>query len=174
MPKTDFSEFTCSIARTVDVVGERWVALILRDVVLGVTRFDDMQRDLGVARNVLADRLDALVQDGILERRPYQDKPVRHDYLLTEKGRELATTLLALMAWGDRWAAGGDGPPVRLLHEACGEHTDPSLTCSCCGEPLRLDDLTAEAGPGGKVGPGTMVVGERLAAGPHRIARYSP
>ena len=168
MARTDFSEFTCSISRTVDVVGERWTPLIMRDVMLGVTRFDDMQRDLGVARNVLAARLDALVEDGILERRAYQDNPVRHDYVLTEKGRELGTALLALMAWGDRWASGGKGPPVRLRH-SCGEQTDPALPCSCCGEPLRLEELTAEAGPGGSVGPGTRVVGERLAAGPYTV-----
>ena len=171
MGHTDFGEFHCSIARTVDVVGERWTPMILRDVVLGVTRFDDIQRDLGVARNVLAARLEALVQDGILERKAYQENPVRHDYVLTQKGRELATALLALMAWGDRWADGGDGPPVQLVHEACGEHTDPALTCSCCGEPLALDELTAEAGPGGRIGRGTQVVGRRLAEAPHRILR---
>jgi DNA-binding HxlR family transcriptional regulator len=169
--KARFAEFSCSIARTFDVIGERWTALLLRDVMLGVTRFDDMQRDLGIARNVLAARLDALVEDGVLERRPYQENPVRHDYVLTEKGRELGTALLTLMAWGDRWTSGKDGPPVRLVHHSCGEHVAPAVTCSRCGEPLQLEALTAEAGAGGKVGPGTRVVGERLAQGPHRFVR---
>src|SRR5258705_11635087 len=111
MPKTKFAEFSCSIARTLDVVGERWTLLILRDVFLGVRRFDDLQRDLGIARNVLAERLDALVAQGVLERQAYQDRPPRHEYVLTGKGRELQAPLLAIMAWGDPWASGENRPP---------------------------------------------------------------
>ena len=143
---TDFGDFHCSIARTVDVVGERWTPLILRDVMLGVTRFDDIQRDLGVARNVLAARLDALVEDGILERRAYQEHPVRHEYVLTEKGRELATALLAMMAWGDRWESGGDGPPVQLRHEALRRAHRPRAHVLVLRRAARARELTAQAG----------------------------
>ena len=169
MKRTSFSDFNCSISRTLEIVGEWWTPLILRDVMLGVTRFDDIQRDLGIARNVLTDRLDALVEDGILERRAYQERPPRHEYALTEKGRDLAPVLLAMMAWGDRWTAGEDGAPVELQHERCGEHTTPKVTCSCCGEALELDELIAHAGPGGRIGRGTAVIGEHLIAGPRRL-----
>jgi len=170
MKRTSFADFSCSIARTLDVVGERWAMLIVRSVFLGVRRFDDLQRELGVARNVLAERLDALVGRGLLERRAYQERPVRHEYVLTEKGTDLLAPLLAIMAWGDRWESGAAGPPVQLRHEACGEMTRPEVVCSCCGEPLTAEALTAHAGPGGRIGRGTAVTGELLAAGPRRLA----
>jgi DNA-binding HxlR family transcriptional regulator len=169
MKRTSFGDFSCSIARTLDVVGERWAMLIMRDVFLGVTRFEDLQRDLGVARNVLAERLDALVDEGLLERSPYHQRPLRHEYVLTAKGRDLASPLMAIMAWGDRWESGAGGPPVTLRHDACGEMTRPEVVCSCCGEPLTAESVTAHAGPGGKIAPGTAVVGELLAAGPRRL-----
>jgi DNA-binding HxlR family transcriptional regulator len=140
-------------------------------VFLGVTRFDDIQRDLGIARNVLADRLDALVDNEVLERRAYQERPVRHEYVLTDKGRDLQSVLLAIMAWGDRWESGEAGPPISLRHERCGELTTPALVCSCCGEPLRSDEVSAHPGPGGRIGRGTAVVGELLAAGPRHLGR---
>jgi DNA-binding HxlR family transcriptional regulator len=167
--KTSFADFNCSVARTMEVVGERWAMLIVKDVFLGVTRFDDLQRDLGIARNVLAERLDSLVEQGLLERRAYQDRPVRHEYVLTEKGRDLASPLLAIMAWGDRWESNEAGPPVQLRHDSCGELTRPEVVCSCCGEPLTAESVTAHAGPGGRIARGTAVVGELLAAGPRRL-----
>jgi DNA-binding HxlR family transcriptional regulator len=143
-------------------------------VFLGVTRFDDLQRDLGVARNVLTDRLEALVEDAILERRVYQERPVRHEYVLTEKGRDLESVLFAIMAWGDRWQSQASGPPVTLHHEACDKDTTARVVCSCCGEPLKSEDITAHGGPGGRIAPGTQVVGELLAAGPRRLAAEKP
>lgn len=169
MRRTSFSEFNCSIARTLDTVGEWWTLLILRDVFLGVTRFDDIQRDLGIARNVLTDRLDALLESGVLEQRAYQERPLRHEYVLTDKGRDLQSVLLAIMAWGDRWESSESGPPVSLRHEGCGELTTPALVCSCCGEPLRPEEVTAQPGPGGSIGRGTAVIGELLIAGPRRL-----
>jgi DNA-binding HxlR family transcriptional regulator len=169
MKRTNFREFSCSIARTLDIVGERWTMILMRSVFLGVTRFEDLQRDLGIARNVLAERLDALVERGMLQRRAYQERPVRHEYLLTEKGRDLLSPLLAIMAWGDRWESGRAGAPVELRHDSCGELTRPEVVCSCCGEPLTADTLTAQAGPGGRIAPGTAVTGELLAAGPRRL-----
>ena len=169
MRKTSFAEFSCSVARTLDVVGERWAMLILKDVFLGVTRFDDLQRDLGIARNVLADRLDALIAGGLLERREYQERPVRHEYLLTEKGRDLQSVLFAIVAWGDRWQSDAAGPPLKLRHETCAHDTTAKVVCSSCGLPLKAEDVTAH-GARGRIGPGTRVTGELLAAGPRRLA----
>jgi DNA-binding HxlR family transcriptional regulator len=168
--KTRFAEFSCSIARTLDVVGERWAMLIMKDVFLGVTRFDDLQRDLGIARNVLAERLESLVADGLLERRVYQQHPVRHEYVLTEKGHDLQSVLFAIVAWGDRWQSERTGPPLKLRHETCATDTTAKVVCSSCGLPLRAEDVTAHGGPGGRIGPGTQVTGELLAAGPRRLA----
>jgi DNA-binding HxlR family transcriptional regulator len=103
MPRTSYEEIDCPIARTLEVIGEWWTPMILRDVNLGITRFDAIQRDLGVSRKVLAQRLAALVDEGVLERVPYQDNPPRHDYRLTDKGRDLGAVLLAMAAWGRRW-----------------------------------------------------------------------
>src|SRR4051794_38710597 len=104
----------CSIARTVAVLGERWTLVILREAFTRRRRFEDMQRDLGIARNILADRLQTLVGEGILERRAYQERPRRYEYRLTEKGRDLYPVLIALMQWGDRYTAGEAGPPLEL------------------------------------------------------------
>jgi DNA-binding HxlR family transcriptional regulator len=162
MQRTSFAGIHCSMARTLEIVGEWWTPLVLRDIALGLTRFDDIQRDLGVSRKLLSDRLKTLVEHGVLKRRPYQHNPVRHDYRLTEKGRELIPVLMALKAWGDRWTAGEDGPPLLVKHALCGEDTEPVVTCSCCGEPLSLSDLVPRPGPGARVAAGTGVLVERL------------
>jgi DNA-binding HxlR family transcriptional regulator len=169
MAKTNFSDFTCSIARTIDAVGERWTFLILRDVFVGINRFDDIQRDLGIARNVLAERLESLVWDGVLKRRAYQERPPRYEYVLTEKGGDLQSVVLAMVAWGDRWQSGKSGPPVVLRHDKCGLATRAEVVCSCCGELLEIGEVTALAGPGGQIGPGTRLIGELLAEAPRRL-----
>ena len=120
----------CSIARALSVVGERWTLLILREAFRGVRRFDDFRAQLGIARNVLATRLAGLVEHGVLERRPYGSGPVRHEYHLSEKGRDLYPVLLSLLAWGDRWMARGDRPPLTLIHRGCQHEVTPALTCS--------------------------------------------
>lgn len=147
MRRTSFADMDCSIARTLDVVGEWWTLLILRDAFLGVTRFDDWQARLGIARNVLAARLDHLVDQGVLERRRYQDRPPRHEYVLTAKGRDLGPVLSALRTWGDAHAPPPGGPTTVLVHDACGHETRPVQTCSHCGEPLR-GRTHVEPGPG--------------------------
>ncbi len=167
MQRTPLSDMACSIARTLDVAGEWWTPLIIRDVFVGITRFDALQSNLGVSRKVLSARLRTLVEHGILERRPYQEQPARHDYLLTDKGGELAVAIMALMAWGDRWTAGAAGPPMLLRHQSCGEQTSPTVACSECGEPLRAEDVSPEPGPGARPGPGTVGIG-------HALARAAP
>jgi DNA-binding HxlR family transcriptional regulator len=163
MQRTSFADMACSIARTLDAAGEWWSPLILRDVHLGITRFDELRRDLGISRKVLSERLDRLVAAGVLERRAYSEHPPRHEYLLTPKGRELVDVLLAMVAWGDRWAAGDDGPPVLLRHQVCGELTHAEIRCASCGGRLHADAVRIEPGPGGRAGRGTEVVAERLA-----------
>jgi DNA-binding HxlR family transcriptional regulator len=138
----------CSIARTLAVAGEPWTPLVVRDLMVGIRRFDQLQAELGISRKVLTERLRHLEQHGVVERRPYSDRPPRYDYLLTEKGRELADLLLALTAWGDRWTAGDAGPPVLLRHQRCGQLTHAELRCACCGEPLRSDEVDFLPGPG--------------------------
>lgn len=135
----------CSVARTLDVVGEWWTMLIIREAFLGVRRFDDIQERLGIARNVLSTRLQALVDRGILERRRYQGRPERFEYRLTEKGLDLYPILVAMMRWGDRWTAGADGPPLTLVHQPCGHETAPTLSCSECGVTLHPRDVRARA-----------------------------
>jgi DNA-binding HxlR family transcriptional regulator len=141
-----YGQENCSVAAALDVVGERWTLLVLREAFLGVRRFDQMQQDLGIARNILAARLQKLVGQGILERRPYQERPRRFEYRLTQKGIDLYPAIVSLMQWGDRYLAEGD-PPVKLVHKGCGQHTDPVLACSHCSEPLTARDVRAEAAP---------------------------
>jgi DNA-binding HxlR family transcriptional regulator len=146
--RTRFGDMACSIARTLDVVGEPWSPLILRDVWVGVTRFDQIQRELGMSSKVLAERLKWLVANDVLEQRAYSQRPLRHEYVLTAKGYELCTVLMAITAWGDRWTAGDAGPPVLLRHRGCGQLTHPELRCARCGETLDAADVDVEPGPG--------------------------
>jgi DNA-binding HxlR family transcriptional regulator len=145
----------CSLARTVDLATEWWTPLIVRDIHFGLTRFDDIQRNLGISRKVLAQRLERLVEAGVVERRPYQERPPRHDYLLTDKGDDLMQALFALLSWGDRWTAGEAGPPLLLRHESCGKLTSAEVTCEHCGEPFTPATIKPEPGPGGRIARGT-------------------
>ncbi|HEY2600972.1 MAG TPA: helix-turn-helix domain-containing protein [Thermoleophilaceae bacterium] len=148
MQRTRFGDMHCSIARTLHIAGEPWSPLIMRDVYVGMTRFDDIQRDLGISRKVLAERLDWLVARGMLERRAYSERPPRYDYVLTEMGQEFCGVLLTISAWGDRWTAGEAGPPALFRHKGCGEYTHAEIHCAACGEPLRSEDVEVEPGPG--------------------------
>jgi DNA-binding HxlR family transcriptional regulator len=138
----------CSIARSLEVLGERWTLLIVRDVLLGLRRFDDFQHSLGVARNVLTDRLARLVETGVLERVPYQQRPPRYEYQLTPMGRELAVPIVSLMHWGDRHLAGPAGPPRLTHHRDCGGTLQASLTCTACGQSVGAADMEVVPGPG--------------------------
>jgi DNA-binding HxlR family transcriptional regulator len=140
------STWSCSVARTLEVIGEKWTVLILRDAFLGVRRFDRFQADLGIARNILSDRLGKLVDHGILERRQYQDRPARFEYRLTERGLDLHPVVVSLMTWGDKHAAPA-GAPVTLVHE-CGAEMVPELRCPSCGGPVHARNVRPQAGPG--------------------------
>jgi DNA-binding HxlR family transcriptional regulator len=138
----------CSIARALEVVGERWSLLILRDAYLGVRRFSEFRRSLGVARNVLTARLDRLCEEGLLERRRYNERSERFEYVLTDKGRELAPVLLQLMKWGDRHYPAEGGPPRLTEHRGCGGQVDEWLVCDRCGQQVTPDAVAALPGPG--------------------------
>ena len=135
----------CSIARSLEIVGERWTLLILRDAFLGSRRFEEFQASLGIARNVLTDRLGRLVEEGVLERRPYQERPERFEYHLTGKGLELWPVLAHLLQWGDRHYPGPHGPPRVLEHRECGGGVDDHLTCTSCGARLGPGDVRARS-----------------------------
>jgi DNA-binding HxlR family transcriptional regulator len=148
MKRTTFSRWPCSIARATDILGDWWTPLVLREAFFGTRRFDDFQSSLGIGRNVLTQRLHRLVDEGILEKRLYHERPSRYEYLLTEKGRDLWPVLAALMAWGDRWLDGGKGAPVVLHHTRCDHDTTASVVCSHCGDPLRVREERTSIGPG--------------------------
>ena len=138
----------CSIARALEVIGERWSLLIVRDALFaGSTRYSDFQRGLGIATNILKSRLDGFVEAGIMRRHRYSEQPELYEYLLTDKGRSLAHSLVALSEWGDQWATDGE-PPILYTHSACGSGVTQQTVCARCG---RVDDpaeIQAEIGPG--------------------------
>jgi DNA-binding HxlR family transcriptional regulator len=148
MPRRSFNQ-PCSLARTLEIVGERWSLLIVRDMwVRGPRKFEQLQRNNRIARNILTDRLETLVEGGIVERKLYQTRPDRYEYQLTETGRELVPTLLSLVSFGDRHLAGDAGPPLLIHHGDKGHPADPMVTCRHCGEELTMQDLVTEPGPG--------------------------
>jgi DNA-binding HxlR family transcriptional regulator len=144
----DYPGQICSIAKALEVVGERWSLLIVRDVMNGNRRFGELQQGLGVARNVLSARLQRLVEEDILERRSYQSSPERYEYFLTEKGLDLWPALVALLAWGDRHSPEPDGPPMLIVHKGCGGAVSDRGVCQSCGKVLHARDARAVPGPG--------------------------
>jgi DNA-binding HxlR family transcriptional regulator len=144
----DYPDQVCSLAKSLEVIGERWSLLIIRDVMTGNRRFSGIQANLGIARNVLSARLQRLLDEGIIERRAYQESPPRHEYFLTEKGLDLWPSLIALMGWGDRHSDNPTGPPLRIVHKDCGGHVSDRGICESCGETLGARDARAVPGPG--------------------------
>ena len=135
MLKRDYPTQYCSVASTLEIIGERWTILILRDVFMGIRRFEELQRHLGVARNILQTRLERLVEAGIVRKRPYQERPLRHEYRLTEKGADLWPVLVSLLKWGDKYAIEGERPMI-LQHSGCGGELDDRRRCTVCGSGL--------------------------------------
>jgi DNA-binding HxlR family transcriptional regulator len=161
--RSDYDTQVCSVARALEVVGERWTLLVLRDIFLGNRRFDAIQRHLGLARNVLQSRLERLLEHGVIEKVPYQERPVRHEYRLTPKGIDLWPTIVSLLQWGDRHALSPAGRPVLLRHKECGGEVDGHRICTACGMPLEARDVRAVAGPGAAAGH-PLLRGESSAA----------
>lgn len=150
MKRTNFDDLTCSIARTLNLIGEWWTPLILRDIFLGICRFEPLLNHLHISRNILTDRLQTLVDNQILERRLYQESPERYEYVLTERGIDLFPIMAAVMAWGDKWLHAEKGVPAELIHQECGHLTTPQVVCSECGGKITLNNVRSRPGPGGE------------------------
>ena len=147
----------CSIARTLEVAGERWSLLILREAFWGTSRFDDFQAHLGIARNVLTSRLEHLCDSGLMEKRMYSERPPRHEYHLTDAGRALGPVLIAMIQWGDAHRPSPGGPPIRILHARCGGRVDALMHCDRCGAHVEYADLDlARRDDGAHLGAGTQ------------------
>lgn len=138
----------CSVARSLSVIGDNWTLLILRDCFLGLNRFDQFQKSLGVTRHRLADRLSKLTKAGVLEKQPYQERPLRNEYRLTEMGKDLYPVMMFLARWGDQWLADEDGTPLKYRHQDCGKIVHPEMVCSDCGGTLNNRNVTPIVGPG--------------------------
>lgn len=136
-----------SVGRALALVGERWSLLILRETFFGVRRYSEFARNLSIPRPTLSARLTTLVDAGLLDRVLYATDPDRHEYRLTDAGRELFPAIAVLMRWGDRYLAGPDGPPILLRHNECGQFADPFLACRNCGGEITADKVTPEPGP---------------------------
>jgi len=149
----------CSIARTLELLGERWSLFIVCDALLGLQRFDEFQESLGVARNVLTERLRRLVEAGVMKRVPYQQRPERYRYQLTAIGRELAVPVIGLMHFGDRHLAGPAGPPRVTRHKDCGGKIHAQLTCAKCGEAVPPGQISIRPGPGLRTHPADATTG---------------
>jgi DNA-binding HxlR family transcriptional regulator len=152
-PYSAYDSDTCSIARTLALIGDRWTLLVLRDVASGVGRFDELAGHLGVARNILSGRLARLTEAGLVERTAYREPGARerHEYRLSGPGRELIPVLLAFMAWGDRNLAGPDGPPAVVRHADCGARIRVTLACEDGHELDKRPRLRLEPGPGSRL-----------------------
>ena len=164
----ELSEENCSMARTVSVIGDRWTLLILRDCFLGVRRFEDFQHRLGITRPILASRLKKLVDEFVLVKVPYQQRPTRYEYRLTPKGLDLYPIVMSIVHWGDVHMAGKKGRPLLHTHNICGKDFDPVMVCSECGERLMAKQVHVHRGPGAKnpqhLPPGGDFAGTRRAA----------
>ena len=146
MPRSTLSGQPCSVARTLDIIGDRWTPLVLRDIAIDISRFDAIQADLGLSRKVLAQRLANLVEHEVVVKVEYQDNPPRYDYRLTEKGNDLAMVLLAIQQFGDKWVFGGEAPIV-WKHLSCGQVSTPVQVCDHCGERVRPGEAVPLRGP---------------------------
>jgi DNA-binding HxlR family transcriptional regulator len=163
MQRTSFREMNCSVAQCLEVVGEWWSMLIVRDLFLGITRFEDFHQRLGISRNILNQRLEHLIERGVVDRVPYCEHPVRYDYRLTEKGKDLWPVLTAIRQWGDRWEA-PEGAPLELVHNDCGHVAQVVGTCSVCGEPVTRRDMHAVNGPGHRANAGGRADGAPISS----------
>lgn len=142
MKRSSVTHLNSGVARALEVVGEWWTPLIIRAVFLGHTRYDEIQSDLGIARNVLSDRLNSLVGAGVLQKVQYSERPQRFEYQLTEMGRDLFGVLAMLKSWGDKWLA-GDQSTYQIGHNVCGRIVTPLVWCDHCNMPISPDDTHA-------------------------------
>ena len=148
MLENKYPDQVCSVARALEVVGERWTLLLVREALMGVRRFDDFRESLGLARSVLTARLNHLVDEGVFERRQYQSRPERYEYQLTAKGRQLGPVVLHLMHWGDSHYPSAGGAPRVALHRGCGGRVSATMSCARCRQRVPYGSLELTPGPG--------------------------
>jgi DNA-binding HxlR family transcriptional regulator len=148
MSRTDTSQWPCTIARAADLLGDGWNLLIVRQACLGARRFEDFHDGLGIGRNVLTRHLNLLVDEGVFARVPYQDRPLRHEYRLTDKGRDIFPVLLAMAAWAERWTTGPEGTPLIFSHTRCDHDMHGEVVCSHCREIVGVREVRVRPGPG--------------------------
>jgi DNA-binding HxlR family transcriptional regulator len=148
MPYRAFTDQNCSIAGALEIVGDRWTLLVMREILFGRRRFAEIRRNTGSAPNILSDRLQTLVEHGLLKRKLYSERPESYEYVPTRKGVELNAVIIALLGWGDKYAAPAGGPPRVPIHTACGHDARPRLHCSHCGEIIDNAELKTRPGPG--------------------------
>jgi DNA-binding HxlR family transcriptional regulator len=146
--RTRFDRWPCPVARAVDLVGDAWTLLILREAFYGLDRFDQLEEALGIGRNILARRLGRMVEAGLLERVPYQQRPLRHEYRLLPAGRALFPVLMTLFRWGEDWASGPEGPPVTMVDRRTDLRVRPVLVDEATGAPVTPERVRARPGPG--------------------------
>ena len=137
-----------SVERALDIFGDRWTFMILREAFFGVRRYGELAQNLGLSRTILSDRLKTLVEHGVLERRRYLEQPERHEYVLTKAGLGLYPAIVCIMRWGDQHLSGPEGPPLVLRHTLCGHNADPRLVCGHCAAELEAREVQPEPGPG--------------------------
>lgn len=150
MKLADIGNQPCSVARTLSVIGDTWSMMIIRNAFLGIRRFDDFQKNLGVTRHILTDRLNTLVQEQILYKAPYTETQKRFEYRLTQKGLDLYPIIMSLVQWGDTYMDQGQGAPLEFIHESCGAKFHPVTVCSECREPLNPKHVKVQNGKGMK------------------------
>jgi DNA-binding HxlR family transcriptional regulator len=146
MSRADLARTSCSAARTIELFGDGWTLMILRELFLGSRRFDDLQGQTGASPPILSQRLKRLEATGVLRREAYSDRPPRHEYRLTAMGRDLWPVVVAMKAWGDKWLD-GDATAVAIEHKGCGHTIVPRMTCPDCGEPLQAHDARTRLSP---------------------------
>lgn len=146
MSRADLAASACNIARAVALVGDEWTFMILREMFLGARRFDDFQRMTGASPHLLSQRLKKLETAGVIRREAYSERPLRHEYRLTDMGRDLWPAVIALKQWGDKWLAGG-APSVEIEHKGCGRIVEPRMICPECGEPMVAHDARPRIAP---------------------------
>ncbi|MGE0716594.1 MAG: winged helix-turn-helix transcriptional regulator [Alphaproteobacteria bacterium] len=144
---SELGDSACTLARALSAIGDRWSLVLLREAFFGVRRWEDFQRQTGASPKIVADRLGKLVGHGILERRPYSERPPRDEYRLTAKGRDLYPVLMAVSQWGQRWMGDPERPPVVHVHRGCGRPMRPVMVCDACGEPVRAADVAIDIDP---------------------------
>lgn len=148
MKTRSFASWPCTVARTVDILGDAWSLLILREAYYGLRRFDEFVTSLGIPRNTLTARLSALTEHGLMRRVQYRSEPNRFEYELTESGRDFFPVLVAMKTWGDKWTAHDEAEPIILQHNTCDHELRATVVCAECGADVTLDDVTPYAGPG--------------------------